>query len=86
MRTSALPAAIQLRTQGCAGKIVTKIKDVITSETLPPAVPLVHPQLTNLSDFVYIADENVIQVIRNLPCKTSPMDYVSTTHGSEKFL
>ena len=61
------------------GEIATKIKDVITSGNLPPPVPLVHSQSTNLSHFTYIAEEDVFPVIRNITCKTSPMDYVATT-------
>ena len=61
------------------GKLASKIKDVITSGTLPPPVPLVHSQSTNLSHFAHIADEDVILAIRNMPYKTSPMDYVPTT-------
>ena len=90
MRTSALPTTIQPRAKKVcdgfcdffldkSGKIATKIKDVIASETLPPPVPLVHPQSTNLPHFGHIADENEIRAIRNMLCKTSPMDNVPTT-------
>ena len=85
MQTSDLPVAVQSRTKGCVidsvifspdkiGKIATKIKDVITYGTLP---------LTGTSTvdefhtyFAHIADEDVIRAIRNMPCKTSSMDYV----------
>ena len=53
------------------GKIANKVRNVIGAGTLPPSVQLAHLTPDNLSDFAPITDEDAIQAIRSMQCKTS---------------
>ena len=59
-------------------KIATNIRDFIAFGTLPSLAKLDHRKPIGLGQFARVSNEEAIRVIRNLPPKTSPLDYIPT--------
>ena len=59
-------------------KIGTKIYDFIASGTLPSLAKLDHGKPIGLGQFARVSNEEARRAIRNLPPKTSPLDYIPT--------
>ena len=61
-----------------ADKIAKTIHGFIASGSLPSLAKLVHGKPIGLGQFAYVSDEEASRAIRNLPPKTSPLDYIQT--------
>ena len=60
-------------------KIATKIRDIIASGTLPLPLQLTHAAPVDSTHFADISVEEAVRAIKNIPLKSSPLDFIPTT-------